>query len=123
MSSNSNTFLAVFLGSKTSPQMTAWNALPEAERQAKMQQGLAAWHGWVDKHKGAIVELGGPLGKTLKVNARGITEVSNAMGGFTVVRAASQQEAAKLFENHPHFAIFPGESVEIMPVLPIPGGS
>jgi len=123
MSSNSNTFLAVFLGSKTSPQMTAWNALPEAERQAKMQQGLAAWHGWVDKHKGAIVELGGPLGKTLKVDARGITEVSNAMGGFTVVRAASQQEAAKLFENHPHFAIFPGESVEIMPVLPIPGGS
>jgi len=123
MSSNSNTFLAVFLGSKTSPQMTAWNALPEAERQAKMQQGLAAWHGWVDKHKGAIVELGGPLGKTLKVDARGITEVSNAMGGFTVIRAASQQEAAKLFENHPHFAIFPGESVEIMPVLPIPGGS
>jgi hypothetical protein len=123
MSSNSNTFLAVFLGSKTSPQMTAWNALPEAERQAKMQQGLAAWHGWVDKHKGAIVELGGPLGKTLKVNAGGITEVSNAMGGFTVIRAASQQEAAKLFENHPHFAIFPGESVEIMPVLPIPGGS
>ena len=123
MSSNSNTFLAVFLGSKTSPQMTAWNALPEAERQAKMQQGLAAWHGWVDKHKGAIVELGGPLGKTLKANAGGITEVSNAMGGFTVIRAASQQEAAKLFENHPHFAIFPGESVEIMPVLPIPGGS
>ena len=123
MSSNSNTFLAVFLGSKTSPQMTAWNALPEAERQAKMQQGLAAWHGWVDKHKGAIVELGGPLGKTLKVNAGGITEVSNAMGGFTVIRAASQQEAAKLFESHPHFAIFPGESVEIMPVLPIPGGS
>ena len=26
-----------------------------------------------------------------------------------------------MFENHPHFAIFPGERVEIMPVLPIPG--
>jgi len=43
------------------------------------------------------------------------------MTGFTVVRAASHEAAAKLFENHPHFAIFPGESVEIMPVLPIPG--
>ena len=32
------------------------------------------------------------------------------------------EAAAKLFENHPHFTIFPGESVEIMPVLPIPGG-
>jgi hypothetical protein len=29
--------------------------------------------------------------------------------------------AARLFEKHPHFMIFPGESVEIMPVLPIPG--
>jgi hypothetical protein len=27
-----------------------------------------------------------------------------------------------MFEDHPHFSIFPGESVEIMPVLPIPGG-
>jgi len=123
INTSGNTFLAVFLGSKTSPQMTAWNALPEAERQAKMQRGMAAWHGWVDKHKSAIAEMGGPLGKTLKVDARGIAEVTNVMTGFTVIRAASQEEAAKLFENHPHFAIFPGESVEIMPVLPIPGGS
>jgi hypothetical protein len=27
-----------------------------------------------------------------------------------------------MFENHPHFAIFPGEAVEVMPVLPIPAG-
>lgn len=120
---SNNTFLAIFLGSKTSPQMTAWNALPEAERQAKMQKGMAAWHGWVEKHKDAIVEMGGPLGKTLKVDSRGIHEVTNALGGFTVIRAESQQAAAKLFQDHPHFAIFPGESVEIMPVLPIPGGS
>ena len=28
---------------------------------------------------------------------------------------------AKLFEKHPHFTIFPGDSVEIMECLPIPG--
>jgi hypothetical protein len=28
--------------------------------------------------------------------------------------------AAKLFEDHPHFAIFRGEAIEIMPILPIP---
>jgi hypothetical protein len=120
---SNNTFLAVFLGSKTSPQMIAWNAMPQAEQQAKMQQGLAAWHGWVEKHKTAIVEMGGPLGKTLKVDAQGVHEVTNLLSGFTVIRADSHQAAAKLFENHPHFAIFPGESVEIMPVLPIPGAS
>jgi len=28
-----------------------------------------------------------------------------------------------MFEQHPHFAIFPGDAVEIMPVLPIRGMS
>jgi len=117
-----NTFLAVFLGSKTSPKMAAWNALSDTERRAKEQQGIAAWKAWVEKHHAALVEIGGPLGKTKKVNARGIEDVTNQMGAFAVVRADSHEAAAKMFENHPHFAIFPGERVEIMPVLPIPGG-
>ena len=121
MSAN-DTYLAVFLGSKTSPKMKAWNSLPEAERRAKESEGIAAWKAWVEKHQGAIVAMGGPLGKTKKVDSQGIADVINAMGAFTVVRAASHEAAAKLFEDHPHFSIFPGESVEIMPVLPIPGG-
>lgn len=120
--STSDTFIAVFLGSKTSPQMKAWNALSEGDRRAKEQQGMAAWKAWVEKHQGVIVQMGGPLGKTKKVDAHGIADISNQMGAFTVVRAASHEAAAKLFENHPHFTIFPGESIEIMPVLPIPGG-
>jgi len=27
-----------------------------------------------------------------------------------------------MFQNHPHFAIFPGDAVEVMPVLAVPGG-
>lgn len=120
MSAN-NMFLAVFLGGKTSPKMMAWNALSEAERQKKAQEGIAAWKGWVEKHEAAIVTMGGPLGKTKKVSPSGVEDVSNAMGAFTVVRAESHEAAAKIFENHPHFTHFPGESIEVMPVLPIPG--
>lgn len=121
MSSN-DTFLAVFLGSKTSAKMAAWNALPEAERNAKQQRGIAAWKAWVEKHQAAIVAMGGPLGTTKKVFSNGIKDTSNELTAFTVVRAASHEAAAKMFEDHPHFAIFPGEAVEIMPVLPIPAG-
>ena len=119
MSAN-NTFLAVFLGSKTNPRMTAWNALPEAKRLAKQQEGIAAWKAWAE-HQAVIVGMGGPLGKTKKVSQRGIEDISNEMGAYMVVRADSHEAAAKLFERHPHFTIFPGERVEIMPVLPIPG--
>jgi len=120
MSAN-DTYLAVFLGSKTSPRMKEWMSLPEAERHAKEKEGIAAWKAWVEQHQGAVAAMGGPLGKTKKVTARGIEDVSNEMGAFMVVRAPSPEAAARLFENHPHFTIFPGESVEIMPVLPIPG--
>jgi hypothetical protein len=36
-------------------------------------------------------------------------------------RGGTHEAAAKLFEKHPHFTNFPGECIEIMPVLPIPG--
>ena len=119
--STTNTYLAVFLGSKTSPRRAAWDALTEGERRTKEQEGMAAWQAWVENHHAAIVSMGGPLGKTKKVSQRGIDDTSNEMGAFTVVRADSHEAAAKLFEKHPHFSIFPGDAVEIMPVLPIPG--
>jgi hypothetical protein len=121
--STNDTFLAVFLGGgKNSAKRAAWEALPEAERNARMQKGMAAWKGWVDKHQGSIVAMGGPLGKTKKADPQGIADTANLLTAFTVVRAPSHEAAAKMFENHPHFSIFPGEAVEIMPVLPIPGG-
>ena len=95
---------------------------PRRRTQAILEQeGIAAWKAWVEKHHAAVSAMGGPLGKTKKITGRGIADVSNEMGAFMVVRAESHEAAAKLFEKHPHFTIFPGESVEIMPVLPIPG--
>jgi len=48
-------------------------------------------------------------------------DTRNELGAWTVVKAKSQQDAAKLFRNHPHFIIFPGDRVEVMERLPIPG--
>jgi hypothetical protein len=122
MTAAPDTFLAIFLGNKTSPRMREWMAMPEAEQNAQMQKGIAAWHGWMDKHKDVIVHAGGPLGKTKKIGPNGIDDIANAMSGFVLIRAGSHEAAAKLFENHPHFAIFPGDSVEVMPLMPTPNG-
>jgi len=84
--STNNTYLAVFLGSKTSPRRVAWDALPEGDRRVKEREGMAAWKAWVEKHHAAIVSMGGPLGKTKKVTQHGIADTSNDIGAFTVVR-------------------------------------
>ena len=112
------TFLAVFLG--TSAAMERWNALPETERQARGARGVEAWHAWVDKHRDRIVDAGGPLGRTKSASATGIADLRNSMMAYTTVRAETHDAAARMFEGHPHFMIFPGESVEVMEVLPIP---
>jgi len=52
-----NTYLAVFTGSKTSPRREAWDALSDGERRTKEQQGIAAWKAWADKYHGAIVYM------------------------------------------------------------------
>ena len=116
------TYLAIFLGSKDGRARAAWNALPEAERRGKEREGMAAWKAWVEKHQSAIVTMGGPLGRTKRVSQSGLSDVSNQLGAFTVVQADSHEAAARMFEKHPHFMIFPGDAIEVMPVLTIPAG-
>jgi len=113
-------FLAIYLGAMAGNVMEEWNALPEAERKQKEADGMAAWGKWMQDHAAAVVDGGSPLGKTKKTDKIGVSDTKNAMSGYVIVQAETQEEAAKMFENHPHFMIFPGESVEIMEILPMP---
>ena len=115
------TFLAVYLGSVNAPGQAQWNKLDDATRQARMASGMKAWGDWMAKHKAAVVVEGGPLGKTKRASGDGISDTKNNMAGYVVVRAETHEAAARMFEKHPHFTIFPGDSVEIMECLPLPG--
>ncbi len=112
-------FLAVYLGTKAS--MKKWEKLPSKERNERETRGMAAWQAWAAEHKKSIVDLGAPLGTTKLVNRKGIRPTSNALSVYTIVRAPSHAAAAKIFKNHPHFMIFPGDSIEVMECLDIPG--
>ena len=111
-------FLAIFTGSPEA--MDAWKSLDAAQREAKEKAGMEAWKAWVEQHHGSIVDHGAPLGKTKRTSAGGIADIRNNMAAYTVVRAESHDAAARLFEQHPHFTIFPGDAVEIMECLPLP---
>ena len=112
------TFLAVYTG--TPAGFERWKNLDEATRKAREASGMKAWMDWAAAHAPITVFEGGPLGKTKQVSPDGISDIRNTMAGFTIIKAESHEAAAKLFEKHPHFSIFPGDAVEIMEVLPIP---
>jgi hypothetical protein len=112
-------FLAIYLG--TAAARAEWDKLDPAKRKEREASGMKAWGAWMEEHKAAVVQHGGPLGKTKRAAKQGISDTRNNMAGYVVIQAESHDAAAKLFVNHPHFAIFPGDAVEIMEVLPIPG--
>ena len=116
-------FLAIYIGSasSSSPQRANWDKLDEATRNARQSAGIKAWGDWMVEHKASVVAQGGPLGKTKRASSQGISDIKNNMTGYVVVQAESHEAAARLFENHPHFTMFPGDSVEVMECLPIPG--
>lgn len=111
-------FLAIYTG--TPAAFEKWTQIPEAQRREREQTGMKAWGDWAATNAAAIVYEGGPLGKTKRATPEGISDIRNHMAGYTVLEAESHAAAAKLFENHPHFSIFPGDAVEIMECLPIP---
>jgi hypothetical protein len=114
-------FLATYLG--TPAARAEWEKLDERKRKEREAAGIKAWGDWMATHKTAIVEQGGPLGKTKRIDAKGVSDTKNNLVGYVVVQAESHDAAARMFINHPHFTIFPGDSVEIMECLPIPGQS
>ena len=112
-------FLAIYLGSAEA--LAQYRAVDDEQRKARDKAGMEAWMTWATEHKNSIVDNGSPLGKTKRIDKNGISDAKNEIGAYTVVEAESHEDAAKLFENHPHFMIFPGDRVEVMECLPIPG--
>ena len=112
-------FLAVYMGSASA--IEEWRKLDQDKRAQREKAGKAAWGEWVMAHQKAIVDGGSPLGKTKRASAQGVSDTRNEIAAYTIVQAETHEDAAKMFENHPHFKIFPGHSVEIMECLPMPG--
>ncbi len=114
-------FLAVNLGNEASFKASGWNDLSEDERKVREQEGIKAWSAWVEANKASIIDTGAPLGKTLRTSKSGIESTRNNLTAYTVVRAETLDAAARLFEGHPHFTVFPGDAIEIVECLPMPG--
>ena len=110
-------FLVIYLGTESAFEKAGWNKMGEAARKERQRAGMQAWEKWGTQHANAIVDQGTPVDKTKRVDRAGTSNIKNTITGYVIVEAESHEAAAKLFENHPHFSIFPGEGVEVMECL------
>lgn len=90
-------------------------ATPEQQK-----AGMDAWNAWGKKAAATIVDMGAPLGKSLRVTKGGTAPATNDLGGYSILQAESKEALAKTLEGHPHF-MMPDGSIEIVELMAIPG--
>jgi hypothetical protein len=52
-----------------------------------------------------------------RVTKTGIVEARNQIAGFLIVEATDITAAAGRFQDHPHITGFPGDGIDVMPVV------
>ncbi len=95
----------------------------EQMKQATPEQqkaGMDAWMGWSKKAAASIVDMGAPLGKSLRITNTGASPINNDLGGFSILQAESKEALAETLKGHPHF-MMPEGFVEVIELMPIPG--
>lgn len=108
-------YLAIFTCAENSENHLAWKRLSVDERNDRIQKGEVAKARWQAAFgKQVVLEISSLGEKTKRVNSSGVHEIASQMGAFAVVLAPSHDEAAKMFLDHPHFALFPGDGVEVL---------
>ncbi|HUQ01936.1 MAG TPA: hypothetical protein VM261_05535 [Kofleriaceae bacterium] len=112
------TFLAIFTA--TPAKLDAWNRLEPSVRADRDKRALVAWNQWATEHAAAIVDVGSPLGHTKRVSAAGTIDTATTSAGYVLIRAESHDAAARIFADHPHFTLMPGDAVEVIECLPLP---
>ena len=86
----------------------------------QQKAGMDAWMSWSKKAGSSIVDMGAPLGKSLRVTPGGASPVVNDLGGYTIMQGESKEALADKMKGHPHF-MMADSSIEIVELMPMPG--
>jgi hypothetical protein len=108
-------FLVLYKAS-TADFERAMKSAPEQQ-----QAGMEAWNAWGKKAASGLVDMGAPLGQTLRVTSQGASPTRNDIGGYSIMQGESKEKVGELLKGHPHFMMGDSASIEVVELLPMPG--
>lgn len=108
-------FLAVY--TIRPEDIASFRSMPKAEQDAIDAIGVREWKAWEDRNAASILDRGGMVGKTVRATREGVGPAVNPVCGYLVLEAETADAAARLFLDHPHITVFPGDGVDVMPFV------
>ena len=107
-------YLVIYEAPASAQQQFA-DATPE-----QTQAGMDAWMAWAEKAGEAVVDLGAPLASGRSISKDGVAQYPGQATGYSVLEAASLDDATGLLREHPHLHT-PNGSITVLEAMPIPG--
>ena len=109
-------FMVLYMAKAADFEKMMKESTPEQRRRA-CRGGSNGWATIKSRSSTAVPRLARPS----RVDAGGVTDTKNGIGGYSIVQAESAEAAAKLFgKEHPHLQM-PGFWIEVMEIMPVPG--
>ena len=78
-------FVAIFLAPPK--RLAEWKATNDEKRKEREKAGMEGWMKWAKDNEASIIDLGSPLGKTKRIDAKGISDTKNEITAYTIVQA------------------------------------
>jgi len=97
-----------------------WMKKPEQERKPEETKMMDGWKKWMSVNANKITDKGAGAGKPKVVSSSGVKDARNDIMMYQIVQANSADEAAKMFDGHPHLSI-PQGTIEVMPLKAMEG--
>ena len=80
------------------------------------KKGMEEWGMWMKKNMAHFADAGAPVGKNTQVSADGAKQVSNDIGGYSVIQAESIEAITALLADNPHIKM-PGATMDVAELM------
>ncbi len=85
------------------------------------KKGMGPWMQWAKKCGAGLVDMGLPLGSSMKVTKGGVATSGTTVVGYSVLQAENMDAAVVMLKDHPHVAWMPSCEVHVHEAMPLPG--
>jgi hypothetical protein len=109
-------FLALYMADAWGMAEMMKKSTPEQRK-----KGTEAWMKWMEDNKASLADRGAPVGKTKRIDAKGIKDAKNDVCGYSIVQAESADEAARIFGKDQPFLQMPGATIDMIEIMEMPG--
>ena len=100
--------------------MTAMKKMMEDTSAEDRKKSMSEWGVWMGKNKMAFADSGAPVGKNSQVTASGASEVSNDVGGYSIMQGESKEAVEAILAQSPHVQM-PGTVTDVREIMAMPG--